>query len=230
MVVMGRRLQAGVALKLESGQMKASRYFKETTNRTILFRQNVNRSNEAWAKFLKDYKDALIAWDMKEFGDDIHTAEDIVMEIYLNIIVDPVITNLVPDQSFRSTLIFLCKKKHSSVTKPWRNGLKRKLAEWQIISRPSPGDIYLETKLGVGQLVINDLLNREKDGSRSYLTFSPTNLRHWRKMWEAGADAKNQDVAKSLKISGSVLSKSCAKVNDFIVSTTDEILKRRGFK
>ena len=49
-------------------------------------------------------------------------------------------------------------------------------------------------------------------------------------MWEAGADAKNQDVAKSLKISSSVLSKSCAKVNDFIVSTTDEILKRRGFK
>lgn len=210
--------------------MKASRYFKETTSRTILFRQNVNRSNEAWAKFLKDYKDALIAWDMKEFGDDIHTAEDIVMEIYLSIIVDPLITNLVPDQSFRSTLIYLCKKKHSSVTKPWRNGLKRKLAEWQIISRPSPGDIYLETKLGVGQLVINDLLNREKDGSRSYLTFSPTNLRHWRKMWEAGADAKNQDVAKSLKISSSVLSKSCAKVNDFIVSTTDEILKRRGFK
>ena len=210
--------------------MKASRYFKETTSRTILFRQNVNRSNEAWAKFLKAYKDALIAWDMKEFGDDIHTAEDIVMEIYLNIIVDPVITNLVPDQSFRSTLIYLCKKKHSSVTKPWRNGLKRKLAEWQIISRPSPGDIYLETKLGIGQLVINDLLNREKDGSRSYLTFSPTNLRHWRKMWEAGADAKNQDVAKSLKISGSVLSKSCAKVNDFIVSTTDEILKSRGFK
>ena len=41
--------------------MNASRYFKETTSRTILFRQNVNRSNEAWAKFLKDYKDALIA-------------------------------------------------------------------------------------------------------------------------------------------------------------------------
>ena len=157
--------------------MKASRHFKETTSRTILFRQNVNRSNEAWAKFLKDYKDALIAWDMKNFGDDAHTAEDIVMEIYLGIIVDPVITNLNPDKAFRTTLIQLCKKKHDSVTKPWRNGLKRKLAEWHIISRPSPGDIYLETKLGVGQLVINDLLNREKDGSRSYLTFSPANLR-----------------------------------------------------
>lgn len=210
--------------------MNASRYFKETTSRTLLFRRNINRSNEAWAKFLNDYKDALISWDMKNFGDDAHTAEDIVMEIYLGIIVDPVITNLDPDKSFRTTLIQLCKKKHDSVTKPWRNGLKRKLAEWHIISRPSPGDIYLETKLGIGQLVINDLLNREKDGSRSYLTFSPANLRHWRKMWEAGADTKNQDVAKSLKISSSVLSKSCAKVNAFIVSTTDEILKRRGFK
>lgn len=219
------------ALRQESGQtMKASRYFKETTNRTILFRQNINRSNEAWAKFLKDYKDALIAWDMKEFGDDIHTAEDIVMDIYLSIIVDPVITNLVPDQSFRSTLIHLCKQKHTSVTKPWRNGLRRKLAEWQIISRPSASDIYTETKLGIGKLVINDLLDRAKDGSRSYLTFSPTNLRHWRKMWEAGSDAKCQDIAKSLNVSSSVLSKSCAKVNAHIVSTTEEILKRRGFK
>ena len=209
--------------------MKASRHFKETTSRTILFRQNVNRSNEAWAKFLKDYKDALVAWDRKEFGDDAHTAEDIVMEIFLNIIVDPVITNLEPDESFRSTLIHLCKKKHSSVTKPWRNGLKRKLAEWHIISHASSGDIYQETKLGVGQLVINDLLNRAKDGCRDFLTFSPTNLKHWRKMWEAGADAKCQDVAKSLKVSGSVLSKSCSKVNAYIVSTTEEILKRRGF-
>ena len=80
-----------------------------TSQRTILFRRNVNRDNEEWAHFLEGYREWLMEWDMLEYGDDWHTAEDVVSEIFLSIIMEPLITNLRPNDSFRHTLIVLCK-------------------------------------------------------------------------------------------------------------------------
>ena len=51
---------------------------KQTSQRSLLFRQNVNRTEEEWVHFLDGYRKALIEFDMKKFGDDWHTAEDIV--------------------------------------------------------------------------------------------------------------------------------------------------------
>ena len=48
----------------------------KTSQRTILFRQNVNRDNEEWAHFLEGYREWLMDWDMTTYGDDWHTAED----------------------------------------------------------------------------------------------------------------------------------------------------------
>ena len=45
-----------------------------TSQRTILFRRNVNRNNEEWAHFLEGYREWLMEWDMLEYGDDWHTA------------------------------------------------------------------------------------------------------------------------------------------------------------
>ena len=56
-----------------------------TSKRTLLFRQNINRDNEAWAHFLEGYRKWLMEWDMLEYGDDWHTAEDIVSEIFVGI-------------------------------------------------------------------------------------------------------------------------------------------------
>ena len=36
----------------------------KTSQRTILFRQNVNRDNEEWAHFLEGYREWLMDWDM----------------------------------------------------------------------------------------------------------------------------------------------------------------------
>ena len=41
----------------------------KTSQRTILFRRNVNRDNEEWAHFLEGYRKWLMDWDMLEFGD-----------------------------------------------------------------------------------------------------------------------------------------------------------------
>ena len=65
---------------------------KQTSQRSLLFRQNVNRTEAEWVHFLDGYRDALIEFDMKKFGDDWHTAEDIVEEIFLNIVREPRIT------------------------------------------------------------------------------------------------------------------------------------------
>ena len=56
---------------------------KQTSQRSLLFRQNVNRTEEEWVHFLDGYRKELIEFDMKKFGDDWYTAEDIVEEIFL---------------------------------------------------------------------------------------------------------------------------------------------------
>ena len=77
---------------------------KQTSQRSLLFRQNVNRTEAEWVHFLDGYRKALIEFDMKKFGDDWHTAEDIVEEIFLNIVREPRITALRPQDSFRHVL------------------------------------------------------------------------------------------------------------------------------
>ena len=44
----------------------------KTSQRTILFRRNVNRDNEEWAHFLEGYREWLMDWDMTTYGDDWH--------------------------------------------------------------------------------------------------------------------------------------------------------------
>ena len=78
---------------------------KQTSQRSLLFRQNVNRTEAEWVHFLDGYRKSLIEFDMKKFGDDWHTAEDIVEEIFLNIVREPRITALRPQDSFRHVLI-----------------------------------------------------------------------------------------------------------------------------
>ena len=73
---------------------------KQTSQRSLLFRQNVNRTEAEWVHFLDGYRKALIEFDMKKFGDDWHTAEDIVEEIFLNIVREPRITALRPQGDF----------------------------------------------------------------------------------------------------------------------------------
>jgi len=65
---------------------------------------------------------------MKKFGDDWHTAEDIVEEIFLNIVREPRITALRPQDSFRHVLINMCMQKHRSFTKPWRMRIAERLS------------------------------------------------------------------------------------------------------
>ena len=48
---------------------------KKTSQRSLLFRQNVNRTEAEWVHFLDGYRKSLIEFDMKKFGDDWHTAE-----------------------------------------------------------------------------------------------------------------------------------------------------------
>ena len=48
---------------------------KQTSQRSLLFRQNVNRTEAEWVHFLGGYRKSLIEFDMKKFGDDWHTAE-----------------------------------------------------------------------------------------------------------------------------------------------------------
>ena len=62
---------------------------KKTSQRSLLFRQNVNRTEAEWVHFLDGYRKALIEFDMKKFGDDWHTAEDIVEEIFVSIVREP---------------------------------------------------------------------------------------------------------------------------------------------
>ncbi|MBQ0031643.1 MAG: hypothetical protein KBT68_02450, partial [bacterium] len=118
-----------------------------TSQRTILFRRNVNRDNEEWAHFLEGYREWLMEWDMLEYGDDWHTAEDVVSEIFLGIIMEPLITTLRPNDSFRHTLIVLCKHAHRDLTKPWRKGLVEKLCGALRLTRRTRSDALLDSAL-----------------------------------------------------------------------------------
>ena len=208
----------------------------KTSQRTILFRRNVNRDNEEWAHFLEGYREWLMEWDMMEYGDDWHTAEDVVSEIFLEIIMEPLITNLRPNDSFRHTLIVLCKHKHRDVTKPWRRGLAEKLCAALRLTLRSRSDALVDAALGLVDLVEADLMDRTRDGTRAYKTFSKVDLKRWRTLREAEAKeeekakvkVKAKDVAKKNKIAPPTFSKSCKKVNEFVVERVKEILRRRG--
>ena len=43
---------------------------KKTSQRSLLFRQNVGRTEEEWSHFLDGYRQALIEFDMKKTGVD----------------------------------------------------------------------------------------------------------------------------------------------------------------
>ena len=58
--------QWGAAAKSDNG----SGVVKKTSQRSLLFRQNVNRTEAEWVHFLDGYRKALIEFDMKKFGDD----------------------------------------------------------------------------------------------------------------------------------------------------------------
>ena len=206
----------------------------KTSQRTILFRQNVNRDNEEWAHFLEGYRKWLMDWDMMEYGDDWHTAEDIVSEIFLGIILEPLITNLRPDDSFRHTLIVLCKHAHREFTKPWRKGLVEKLCAALRLSRRTRSDAVIDAALGLIDLVEADLLDRTRDGTRAFKTFSKEDLKRWRMLREAETKAKDKvkvkarEVAKKTNITPSTFSKSIKKVNEYTVERVKEIMKRKG--
>lgn len=202
---------------------------RKTTQKTLLFRQNLNRTNAEWARWLDNYFDDLVNWDMKEFGDDWHTAQDIVAEICLDIIRDPLVTNQRPDDTFRHTLITLCKHKHSAVTKPWRKSLMPKVGAALLAPVRSSSDPLTDATIGFMMLVVNDLMDKSLDAGRPYLTFSSTDLTRWRRWIASGIDARQTDIAKALHISESLLSHSIKKVNGHVVSTVSEIMTRRGF-
>lgn len=202
----------------------------KTSQRTILFRQNINRDNEEWAHFLEGYRKWLMFWDMKEYGDDWHTAEDVVSEIFLAIILEPLITNLRPSDSFRHALITLCKQKHRDFTKPWRKQLVEKLKR-SLQPRPrSRGDSRRAAALGLCNLVRADLMDAERDGRRAFTTFSQEDLRRWRKLRLAQKSAAGNptagDAARRLNVTRTALSKSCKKVDAHVVEKVKTIMKR----
>ena len=57
--------QWGVAAKSDNG----GGVVKQTSQRSLLFRQNVNRTEAEWVHFLDGYRKALIEFDMKNLGD-----------------------------------------------------------------------------------------------------------------------------------------------------------------
>ena len=201
---------------------------RTTTKRTVLFRQNVNRTNAEWARFLENYRDDLIALDQHLFGDDWHTAEDVVYEIFLEIIRNPHITNLRPQDTFRHTLIVLLKQKHRSVTKPWRKALMQKMATWLHLMRPERDDPRYEAALGYADLVVANLMDESQDGGRPYKTYTLKDLERWRCRQAAEPDATGASVAREQRISEATLSASCKKVNDDIAATVREIMSKRG--
>ena len=83
-------------------------------------------------------------------------------------------------------------------------------------------------------------MDRTRDGKRAFKTFSKEDLKRWRTLREAEAkvevkvDAKAKakvkakEVAKKMGVSLSAFSKSCKKVNEFVVERVKEILRRRG--
>ena len=122
---------------------------KQTSQRSLLFRQNVNRTEAEWVHFLDGYRKALIEFDMKKFGDDWHTAEDLVEEIFLNIVREPRITALRPQDSFRHVLINMCMQKHKSFTKPWRRRLAERLSVALCLTMRTQDDARREIAAGM---------------------------------------------------------------------------------
>ena len=133
---------------------------KKTSQRSLLFRQNVNRTEAEWVHFLDGYRKALIEFDMKKFGDDWHTAEDIVEEIFLNIVREPRITALRPQDSFRHVLINMCMQKHKSFTKPWRRRLAERLSVALCLTMRTQDDARREIAAGLLDLVLADMADR----------------------------------------------------------------------
>ena len=197
-----------------------------TSQRTLLFRQNINRNNREWAHFLEGYREWLMTWDMNQYGDDWHTAEDVVSEIYLNIILEPLITNLRPDDSFRHVLLTLCKHKHRDIAKPWRKFLAEKLFLTLRISAHAQRDSQRDAAVGLVGLVEADLMDAMRDGNRAFKTFSQEDLRRWRTFRETGATAKV--TAKAMSVHPSAIGRSCKKVDAYVVEKVKVILRRRG--
>ena len=159
---------------------------------------------------------------------DWHTAEDVVYEIFLEIIRNPHITNLRPQDTFRHTLIVLLKQKHRSVTKPWRKALMQKMATWLHLMRPERDDPRYEAALGYADLVVANLMDESQDGGRPYKTYTLKDLERWRCRQAAEPDATGASVAREQRISEATLSASCKKVNDDIAATVREIMSKRG--
>ena len=189
----------------------------------------MNRTEAEWVHFLDGYRKALIEFDMKKFGDDWHTAEDIVEEIFLNIVREPRITALRPQDSFRHVLINMCMQKHKSFTKPWRKRLAERLSVALCLTMRTQDDARREIAAGFLDLVLADLADATRDGGRAYIDFSREDLRRWRKLRECGEDATVKEAAKKARIDASTFGRSCRKVDAHVVSQVKDIMKRRGY-
>ena len=203
---------------------------RETTAKTLLFRQNINRTNAEWARFLENYRTDLIEWLQTEYHVDWHTAEDIVSELYLEIIQNSHILNLRPDDSFRHTLICLCKQKYTRVVRPWRRKLTDKICETIRLFRLKKNTPVEELALGFIDLVVNDLLDETKDNARPYTEYSPKDLDRWRRLWKADANFHPKDLARLEKVTARAVNNSCKKVNDAIAGRVRQIMTKHGFK
>ena len=171
---------------------------KQTSQRSLLFRQNVNRTEAEWVHFLDGYRKALIEFDMKKFGDDWHTAEDIVEEIFVDIVREPLITAMRPQDSFRHVLINMCMQKHKSFTKPWRRRLAERLCVALSLTLRTQDDARREIAAGFLDLVLADMADATRDGGRAYIDFSREDLRRWRKLRECGEDTTVKDMKPSV--------------------------------
>ena len=112
---------------------------------------------------------------------------------------------------------------------------KEKLCAALRLSRRTRSDAVIDAALGLIDLVEADLLDRTRDGTRAFKTFSKEDLKRWRMLREAEAKEvkakvkmKAKVVARRMSIAPSTISKSIKKVNEFVVEYVKEILKRRG--
>ena len=147
----------------------------------------MNRTEAEWVHFLDGYRKALIEFDMKKFGDDWHTAEDIVEEIFLNIVREPRITALRPQDSFRHVLINMCMQKHKSFTKPWRRRLAERLSVALCLTMRTEDDARREIAAGFLDLVLADLADATRD-ALGQETVSPRSFPHCRYACNSAAD------------------------------------------
>ena len=202
---------------------------KKTSQRSLLFRQNVGRTEEEWAHFLDGYRQALIEFDMKKFGDDWHTAEDIVEEIFVDIVREPLITAMRPQDSFRHVLINMCMQKHKSFTKPWRRRLAERLCAALSLTLRTQDDARREIAAGLLDFVLADMADAARDGARAYIDFSREDLRRWRRLRGRGESATVKDAARKAGVDESAFGRSCRKVDAHVVSRVKDIMTRRGY-